>query len=519
MLARPGLRLQPPGPGCHLPRANSVHSAVTVWCRMGRRLIYVRLTLPCHDPRRAMRSAQGTQPRDGWNGIPGHSGRLHRLVRGPQRAQAALLLQVELTSQLARLSRLQDEIEDLRRRRPEAPRPEAAPVPEAPAAARQVPEVPAVAARRRPWRPRRPSRSRRPQSRLHRYPRSWRQLPRPPRQAPRWRSGSARAGRCGSAASRWRSAVCCWCAISIEQGIFGPGVRIALGALFALALIAVGEWFRRTERGLPVEAIPAAHVPSILTAAGTVSAFGTVYAAHALYHFIDPAAAFVLLGIIGVATMLAAALHGPALAGLGLAGSLLVPMLVSSQTPSPWPLVIYLAVVAAAAYALARFRRWLWLAAAVVVGVFFWGLALVGEVGSSMAGGWASALFVHVGLQLALAAAFIALEPHLATRDEDATPDWIATARIGGAVDARGAGLGRGPLRHAVDDFRRRRHGDPGAHLLAQRPRCGSRGSGRLRLARRHRDLAGADGGPRAAPAGAGDGRGAAASPTTSRAS
>ena len=32
---------------------------------------------------------------------------------------------------------------------------------------------------------------------------------------------------------RWRSAACCWCAISIEQGVFGPGVRVALGALFA----------------------------------------------------------------------------------------------------------------------------------------------------------------------------------------------------------------------------------------------------------------------------------------------
>src|SRR5438128_2527556 len=125
-----------------------------------------------------------------------------------------------------------------------------------------------------------------------------------------------------------------------------------------------------------------------------------VYAAHALYGFIGPAAAFVLLGIIGVATMLAAALHGPALAGLGLAGSLVVPMLVSSQTPSPWPLVIYLGVVAAAAYALARLRRWLWLAAAVVVGVFFWGLALMGQIDGDGAGGWASALFVHVGLQL-----------------------------------------------------------------------------------------------------------------------
>ena len=149
---------------------------------------------------------------------------------------------------------------------------------------------------------------------------------------------------------------------SIEQGIFGPGVRVALGA----ALLARPHRRRRMvpphRARLPVEAIPAAHVPSILTAAGTVSAFGTVYAAHALYSFIGPAAAFVLLGIIGVATMLAAALHGPALAGLGLAGSLVVPMLVVSQAPNPWPLVIYLAVVAAAAYALARLRRWLWLA-------------------------------------------------------------------------------------------------------------------------------------------------------------
>ena len=127
---------------------------------------------------------------------------------------------------------------------------------------------------------------------------------------------------------------------SIEQGIFGPGVRVALGALFALALVAAGEWFRRSERATPIGAVPAAHIPSILTAAGTVSAFGTVYAAHALYQFIGPATAFVMLGAIGIATMFAAALHGPALAGLGLAGSFIVPLLIESQQPNPWPLVI-----------------------------------------------------------------------------------------------------------------------------------------------------------------------------------
>jgi uncharacterized membrane protein len=234
---------------------------------------------------------------------------------------------------------------------------------------------------------------------------------------------------------------------SIEQGVFGPGVRVALGALLSLALVVAGEWFRRSEGASPVQAIAAAHVPSVLTAAGTATAFGTVYAAHALYGFIGPAAAFFLLGLIGIATMVAAALHGPALAGLGLAGSLVVPMLVSSSTPSPWPLVTYLAIVAAAAMALARLRRWLWLATAVVAGAFVWGLALLTQVQIAQtgldAGPWSTALFVHVTQQLALAAGFMALEPYLATPDEEATPDWIAAIALaalsGLAVLALGA--------------------------------------------------------------------------------
>jgi uncharacterized membrane protein len=216
---------------------------------------------------------------------------------------------------------------------------------------------------------------------------------------------------------------------SIEQGWFGPGARVVLGALLALALVAGGEWFRRAERASPIQGIPAAHIPSVLTAAGTAIAFGTIYAAYALYGFVGPGAAFVLLGIVGIATMFAAALHGPALAGLGLAGSLCVPLLVSSDAPSPWPLVIYLAVVAAAAYALARLRRWLWLAAAVVAGAVAWGIPMLDLAGNAD-GGWGTALFVHAGLQLALAALFMAVEPHSGIGDDEAHPDWIATVAL-----------------------------------------------------------------------------------------
>ena len=154
---------------------------------------------------------------------------------------------------------------------------------------------------------------------------------------------------------------------SIEQGLLGPGVRIILASLFAAVLIAAGEWARRNEIASGVSAIPAQHIPSILTAAGTISAYATVYAAFALYNFLSPAIAFILLGLVALATLAAALLHGPALAGLGVAGAFLTPLLVASDEPSYWALYVYLAIVTAAAFVLARIRLWRWLAITAVV--------------------------------------------------------------------------------------------------------------------------------------------------------
>lgn len=211
---------------------------------------------------------------------------------------------------------------------------------------------------------------------------------------------------------------------SIEAGLLGPEVRVVLGALLAAGMIAAGEWLRRNEGALAIDALPSAHIPSILTAAGTVVAFGTIYAAHALYDFIGPTTAFAALGATGIVTMLAAALHGPALAGLGLAGAFVTPLLISSNAPSPWPVVIYLAVVAGSAYLLARARRWLWLAVSAVAGAIAWGFALLTTSGPD-ASNWNFAVQVHAIIQLGLAAALIAIEPHMGRDDEDAVPDWI----------------------------------------------------------------------------------------------
>jgi len=172
---------------------------------------------------------------------------------------------------------------------------------------------------------------------------------------------------------------------SIDAGLLGPGVRILLGGTFAFALLAAGEWMRRNENTSTIQALPIANIPAILTAAGTAVAFATVYAAFALYDFLAPATAFILLGLVALGTLAAALLHGPALAGLGIVAAFATPVLVSSQKPDFWALYVYLAIVTAAAFGLARIRLWRWLAVTTIVFALLWTLPCL-KCGPSMVG-------------------------------------------------------------------------------------------------------------------------------------
>lgn len=161
---------------------------------------------------------------------------------------------------------------------------------------------------------------------------------------------------------------------SIESGLLGPGVRLTLAALFGLVLVAVGELIRR--RALPkAEALYAnAMVPGILTAAGAVSLFGAVYAAHGIYEFIGPTLAFILLAVSTFGVLGLSLLHGQALAGLGLAGSMLTPLLISTPSPNLWTLFIYLTVAQVATSLASRLKGWLIVPAIAQALLGIWGL-------------------------------------------------------------------------------------------------------------------------------------------------
>ena len=211
---------------------------------------------------------------------------------------------------------------------------------------------------------------------------------------------------------------------SIEQGLIGPAARIALGGLFSAGLLALGERMRRREAaaGRPRRAID---IPAVITSAGATSAFATVYASYALYGFLPPAAAFLALGLVAVAALAAAVLHGPVLGAAGLIGAYATPLLVSSDEPNTLALFAYLLAPSAAAFAVARIRDWPMLALAAGLAAFGWGaIAVLGGIADG-----AGPLIVYSAALIALAAAM-----HSGLRAR--APDALLPDRISGPLIA-----------------------------------------------------------------------------------
>lgn len=142
---------------------------------------------------------------------------------------------------------------------------------------------------------------------------------------------------------------------SIEAGMFGPGVRLLMGAAFALLLAGASEYLRRREAPLPFVAPGAlrnASIPSVLAGVSVLAGFGVVFAAHAIYGFIGSTPAFAIMALIGLSALAASLLHGPALGLFGLVGSYVTPFLIASTAPAFASLSLFITFVTATAFLL-----------------------------------------------------------------------------------------------------------------------------------------------------------------------
>lgn len=156
---------------------------------------------------------------------------------------------------------------------------------------------------------------------------------------------------------------------SIEQGLLGPGARIALALITGLGFHGVAEWLHRRQGPHPSFAA--------LAGGASITLFGALLAALHLYQLLPANLVFVLLALVSLATMALALRQGPVVAAIGLLGAYLVPILVSTGSGNLVAALVYALIISASGLMLLRYvhRDWLW--NGVVVGILvWWGLSL-----------------------------------------------------------------------------------------------------------------------------------------------
>ena len=156
-----------------------------------------------------------------------------------------------------------------------------------------------------------------------------------------------------------------------DNGLISPSLQIFLGLLVGAGLILAGDRLRRTTT-------EADYVPAALSAAGLTTTFGSVYAAYALYELVGPTTDFIGLAFVGLGALALSLRQGPLIAALGILGSYITPMMISSPNPSGWGFFPYLLVIMGASFAVLHKRPWWWLGYASIVGSALWSFLWIG---------------------------------------------------------------------------------------------------------------------------------------------
>ncbi|WP_271078722.1 DUF2339 domain-containing protein [Aurantiacibacter sp. MUD61] len=159
---------------------------------------------------------------------------------------------------------------------------------------------------------------------------------------------------------------------SIEAGLLGPQVRVALSFVFGFLLLAGAEAAYRFE-----ERINDPRVRQALAGAGIATLYAAFYLAGAQYGLIGPGVAFGGLALVTAGALALSFRFGLPTAVLGLVGGFATPMLVASEDANLPVLAFYLALLTAGLALTARRLGYRWLGASALAGGFGWGILML----------------------------------------------------------------------------------------------------------------------------------------------
>lgn len=169
---------------------------------------------------------------------------------------------------------------------------------------------------------------------------------------------------------------------AIDVGLLSPAVRVAMGLVFGLGLIAGAEAAHRFK-----DRVADVRVPQALSGAGLAVLYASVFLAGTFYGLIGTGTAFVGLALVTAAAIALSFRFGLPSAVLGLVGGFAAPALVGAQETNLPLLAFYLALVAGGLGHAGRKRAALadgggwahggWLGLAGIVGGLGWGLVML----------------------------------------------------------------------------------------------------------------------------------------------
>lgn len=156
--------------------------------------------------------------------------------------------------------------------------------------------------------------------------------------------------------------------IAFDRGWIGPSMRVALGIVAGVVLIAGGNGLRRRLQPLFADT---------LIGLGAAIEYLALFAGSTLFKLLP--LSVVALGMVLVTATLCVLAYRDRrqpLAHLGVIGGLIAPLLVGSSTPDSLVLFVYLAVLSAGAIALGELREWKAVPLVSLIGAAFYWLAL-----------------------------------------------------------------------------------------------------------------------------------------------
>lgn len=153
---------------------------------------------------------------------------------------------------------------------------------------------------------------------------------------------------------------------SIETGILTEDVRVILGVVFGLALLAGSQAVRARK-----QIADGTRIAQALAGAGIADLYGSLFAATTLYHLIPSWLGFAAMAAVTATALILSLRHGSPIAVLGLIGGYATPTLIQGDPNTPL-LFGYLYLVCAGIIAVARKREWWWLPAPALVIAYLW---------------------------------------------------------------------------------------------------------------------------------------------------